>query len=366
MKKLKMLFMLVLVGLLAGCVGKTVVDDTPFDAVNLSGKGYTQKVDNFLVLHDASSSMLDDYQGVQKSVRAKNVALNMNETIPALPMQSGLRIIGPEQDSNVVETALIYGMTAYEAAGLEGAVNSIKTAGNTPISQPLTAAIDDLKDVKGPIAVIVISDGINTSEKSPVAAAENLKNAYGDRICIYTILIGDDAEGKKTLEDIANASKCGFATTEDAVATGQGMAGFVENVFLKKAVVKAAPVPAPLQYETITMDLMVEFDFDKNNILPREADKLDEFAAFMNKYPETTAVLEGHTDSRGSDEYNIKLSQKRAESTKKYLVEKINIAPSRLTTEGFGETRPVASNKTDKGRQENRRVVAVISTNVQK
>ena len=86
----------------------------------------------------------------------------------------------------------------------------------------------------------------------------------------------------------------------------------------------------------------------------------------MNAYPWENAVLEGHTDSRGTDEYNIKLSQRRVNSIKKYLVEKLGISADRLTAIGYGESRPIASNDTDEGRQLNRRVQAVMETYLRK
>jgi OOP family OmpA-OmpF porin len=267
-------------------------------------------------------------------------------------------------------------MTTYTQDGLRDAVNKVKVGGLTPLAQPLEDAVGDLSQTTGKIAVILVSDGIDTKQQSPVAAAEKLKKAYGDRICIYTILIGDNPMGKKNLEDIAQAGQCGFATTEAAVATGEGMADFVEKVFLQKqrAAAKPQPIAAPstvpsappAQYETVTVNLLVEFDFDKTTIRPREADQLDEFGAFLKKYPQTIAVLEGHTDNYGTKEYNMDLSMRRAESVKKYLVTKFNIASSRLSTKGFGYSRPIATNKTDSGRQKNRRVEAAISTTVKK
>ncbi|MCJ7600843.1 MAG: OmpA family protein, partial [Desulfobulbaceae bacterium] len=152
-----------------------------------------------------------------------------------------------------------------------------------------------------------------------------------------------------------------------AVATSEGMADFVEQVFLEKEV--AQPVaqkvaPAPVLGKTITMNLNVLFNFDKDKVRPREQDQLDEFAAFMKAHPQTSAVLEGHTDNYGSEAYNEGLSMRRAESVKKYMVNKFNIDPARLATKGYGFSRPIATNKTEAGRQENRRVVAVISTTV--
>ena len=82
---------------------------------------------------------------------------------------------------------------------------------------------------------------------------------------------------------------------------------------------------------------------------------LQSITAILKEYPESKFLLEGHTDSDGKDEANLKLSKERAAAVKNYLVEN-GIAASRLTSEGFGETRPVASNKTKAGKAENRRV----------
>lgn len=82
---------------------------------------------------------------------------------------------------------------------------------------------------------------------------------------------------------------------------------------------------------------------------------LDELATIMNKYEAASLAIEGHTDSDGSDAFNLNLSQKRTESVKKYLVSK-GISASRLTATGFGESKPIASNKTSLGKAKNRRV----------
>ena len=75
----------------------------------------------------------------------------------------------------------------------------------------------------------------------------------------------------------------------------------------------------------------------------------------LNRYNATNLQIEGHTDSNGSDAYNIKLSQQRMESVKQYLVSK-GIAETRLLALGFGEGKPIATNKTSSGRAKNRRV----------
>src|SRR5204862_6239001 len=78
----------------------------------------------------------------------------------------------------------------------------------------------------------------------------------------------------------------------------------------------------------------------------------------MKGEPAMVVVVEGHTDAVGSDAYNMKLSQRRADTVRDYMV-KNGITPSRIKTEAFGKTRPIASNKTAEGRAQNRRVEIV-------
>ncbi len=86
---------------------------------------------------------------------------------------------------------------------------------------------------------------------------------------------------------------------------------------------------------------------------------LEAIIAIMKKYPASNFRIEGHTDSTGSDEYNMKLSQRRADAVKSYLVEH-GISADRLTAKGYGETKPIASNKTASGRAKNRRVEIIL------
>ena len=99
----------------------------------------------------------------------------------------------------------------------------------------------------------------------------------------------------------------------------------------------------------------IQFDTNKATIRKQSFPTLDEAVQVMAEYPHITLIIEGHTDDRGSDEKNMKLSQARADSVKQYFVMK-GIATDRLTALGYGETKPVATNKTNAGRQDNRRI----------
>ncbi len=121
-------------------------------------------------------------------------------------------------------------------------------------------------------------------------------------------------------------------------------------------VVAQAPAPAPAPPVKKKLVLRsVHFDFDKSNIRKDAAPVLDEAAATLKAEGGVLVIVEGHTDSKGSDSYNEKLSERRASAVRDYLVKR-GLPADRIKTEGFGESKPVASNDTDDGRAQNRRV----------
>ena len=123
--------------------------------------------------------------------------------------------------------------------------------------------------------------------------------------------------------------------------------------------------PAGLE-KKIIMQLNINFNINSVTIKSTQLDQLRQMAELMKTYPDTTAVMEGHTDSRGSATKNLEISQRRAQSIKKYFANTFGIAPERITAEGFGETRPIASNATPEGRRKNRRVLVILYGNAGK
>lgn len=101
------------------------------------------------------------------------------------------------------------------------------------------------------------------------------------------------------------------------------------------------------------------FATDRAEIRPESADILEEIAAMLREHPDLQILIEGHTDDQGGFQHNMELSKRRAASVKSYLVEEAGIDAGRLQTMGAGQTRPVASNDTEEGRQKNRRVELV-------
>jgi outer membrane protein OmpA-like peptidoglycan-associated protein len=104
----------------------------------------------------------------------------------------------------------------------------------------------------------------------------------------------------------------------------------------------------------------VLFDFDKADIRADAAGALGQLATVLRGFPNGTARLEGHTDAKGDDAYNQRLSERRAAAVKTWLVEREGLDAGRLTTRGWGESKPIASNDDDAGRQKNRRVAVII------
>ena len=112
----------------------------------------------------------------------------------------------------------------------------------------------------------------------------------------------------------------------------------------------------------VTFESGLLFPYDSDVLTPAAQQNLSTFAASLDKYPNTDIIIVGHTDSNGSDAYNMTLSERRANAAVSYLVSR-GVVRSRLRAAGRGETEPVASNETDAGRQQNRRVEMAIYAN---
>ena len=223
--------------LLLGCAQqKKMVSFNPSDLnLKLKSGEYIQKVDNLLIIIDASGSMAGTYKGRVKLSELKDIVSRLTQTIPDLNLKIGLRRFGQGTFAAASPTALIVDLSEDDKAQISEALKTITNAtGDSLMNLALDAGSTDLETTRGDIAVIVISDA-NEMSRSPVESAEAMKREYGNRVCIYTVLIGDDPKGKLLMEDMAAAGGCGFSVMADDIMTSTGMAGFVEEVLLVKA-----------------------------------------------------------------------------------------------------------------------------------
>jgi outer membrane protein OmpA-like peptidoglycan-associated protein len=112
----------------------------------------------------------------------------------------------------------------------------------------------------------------------------------------------------------------------------------------------------------ITFDSGILFAVNKADLQPAAQSNLNELAAILKKYEDTNILIEGHTDSTGSEDHNMELSKRRAQSVVNYLVGN-EVAGARMSMMGYGESQPIADNETEMGRQQNRRVELAIWAN---
>ena len=126
-----------------------------------------------------------------------------------------------------------------------------------------------------------------------------------------------------------------------------------------RVVVPISPMYAQTQQYCGILDFQFEIDQDEIQLDARE--KLAAVGAFLMRYPESTALIEGHSDNVGTPEHNLKLSQGRADNVVRYLIENSHISPERLSAVGYGDTRPLVENDSELGRRMNRRIDAIIA-----
>lgn len=386
----------------------------PIDVQPIASGKYKQKVDHLYFVLDASHSMTEGYGGYEKFATARSVVKNFNKTMPSVNVKVGMRSFGHHDKVSKKGSILAVKSKRYIPESLIGGLTKVyKAGGSSPLDRALKDAGKDLKNVKEPIALVIVSDGKDMM-KETLDAAKALKATHGDRLCIYTVLVGNDSSGKKLLSKLAATTGCGKAVNADSLATGAAMKAFVKEVLFgdladsdgdgvtddkdkcpntprgvkvdrsgcaldsdgdgvadykdkcpntpKGAKVDASgcPLAALTKGAEVTkagtwIYKDIQFEVNKADLRESSYPTLNEIVAALNAQPNLKIEIQGHTDSTGSHAYNVGLSQKRAQSVKNYLASK-GIDGKRMTYKGFGPDQPIATNKTKAGRARNRRV----------
>jgi OOP family OmpA-OmpF porin len=373
---------------------------TQVQSQELKIEGYVQKVDSFIIVLDSSSSMGTIYEDevaerYSRFMIAKDVVRRMNNTMPEMEIQGTLQRFGYGFSGKGKLTEAVYGPTTYSRFGLEQALQSIITpGGDSPAGLAIGATSEILRSTEGKTAVIVVSDGEKLKDE-PLMKVKTLKNQFGDRACLYTIWVGSKTESKEFMEKLAAEMRCGFSITADDIATSEDMADFVRKVFFARDSDRdgvpddadACPgTPPGIQVDAsgcsvdsdgdgVADDVDacpdtprgaivdhrgcwvvkgVKFDYKKWDVKPQFNSNLDNIINILKKAPGLKIRIEGHTDNIGSEKYNLKLSEKRAQAIKDYLVGR-GIDQSRITSVGYGLSKPIAGNDTKEGQALNRR-----------
>lgn len=180
--------------------------------------------------------------------------------------------------------------------------------------------------------------------------------------CTTLFWSSENASGVSIDQGIGNVGKSGsrqacptMTTLYSISATGEGGSQTASTM-----VTVNPPPPPPVMKVIDRLTIHVNFDFDKSDIRKSDVAELQKAVAFVKKYTKESILIEGHTDGIGTEKYNQALSERRAAAVKKYLVENADTRTDKITSVGYGKTRPIADNKTAKGRFQNRRVEILI------
>jgi OOP family OmpA-OmpF porin len=395
--KIRLLVLLTLCLLLTACQTHFASSRRPAlpavdkDVINLTERltdgRHVQKVDNLIFMLDDSNSLLHREKGVLRRDLALALLDRLELTIPRnINLAQGLRIFGPNANGYDFKNTLVYGMAQGDKNGLRKLIINNTPADSifNPLAQALDAEYLEMKRVKGRTAIIIISDFSSPYRQPLLDTADMIDAHYHGRIKVYPVLIGSSPAAFKLASRLPERVGGGFTIRAARLNDSAAISDFMESILFdisspppvisadgktmppKPQVIKQPP---PLSYKKLQHDKVLRvhlktlFDFDKAVIKPQYQRRLEEVVHFMKKYPDTTTVLAGYTCSIGTEDYNLRLSERRALAVKDYLVRR-GVEAGRLAIKAYGESHPIADNSTLAGRIKNRRVVAVITTRV--
>ena len=311
---------------------------------------FIKTADNFIVLMDTSQSMNHRWQ--KDSTRsklevAKEILVNGEQALPDLGYNAALYEFSPFE--------ALYPMGPLDKAKYAQAISSIKAdaQGATFLPRALRNLEPVLQGASGKTVVFIFSDG-SYSEiggmKDPGDITTELAEKYN--VCFYVIGDGTQTRDQKRLRDMAKSNECSRLIP---------FSKFAENPQYNTGALYLVKTSSEVQTLTemktagATGDNIL-FDFNSAALQPQYQAELDKVGGYLRDNPNSYAVLAGFTDSVGSEEYNLGLSHRRAESAAAYLMNNANVDEDRIVLQWFGKLNPVAGNDTAEGRSINRRV----------
>jgi len=202
-----------------------------FEPGSIDTGKYVRKVDQFVIIADGSLSMADRSHGQRKMGISENLLLSLNQTIPSLQYEAGLRTFGRGLCKSKGKTVSIIEFGNYIGSTFGDGVARYQCAnGSSPLDLALDATSTDMGNHGVPSAVVIVSDGLDMGKKE-VAAAEALKSTFGDNLTIYVIQIGDKKKGRALLDKVAAAGG-GYVKSATELTSSAAMTGFVIDAFL--------------------------------------------------------------------------------------------------------------------------------------
>ncbi len=306
-------------------------------------------VDNFIILFDSSSSAGQMVPGrdVTRIQATKAMLQERNAWLPDLGYNAGL--------FNMTNTGFeeIYPILPYSRDAFGAAINNLPETGSGPtmLQQTLSALRAPIAGLEGRTAVILFTDGSYSNVRGPNSALQIAKEIARDNdVCFYLISSATEGENQRVVDATAQINACSRVVPLEA---------FLDNphflsggLFTVKTSTRARLTPVT---ETRVDVNNVLFDFGSADLPAGSTEQLDQLSEFLQTNPQAFVVAAGFTDSVGDEEYNLGLSERRANAVKDYLVN-AGIDADRIVTHWYGELNPVGDNDTEEGRALNRRV----------
>ncbi|WP_268898653.1 OmpA family protein [Geomonas propionica] len=223
-----------------------------------------------------------------------------------------------------------------------------------PVARPIPAVQPTLNLTVPPPAPAPVP--VAAPEVSLAAAPDSIKKGEKS-VLTWQSKGADNCEMRPDLGSVAVKGSTTVTPAADTIytVTCKGKGG---TSSANASVMVAQPTQAEKRFCNQPAVLMINFDTDKWNVKPQYHAELKTVGDFLNEFPEAHGEISGHTDGTASAPYNQRLSERRAQSVRDYIVKNFNIDPKRLTAKGYGKSRPVATNKTAVGRAKNRRIEA--------
>lgn len=344
------------------------------------GPGQKVAVDHVLVIFDTSGSIDEDDQFPTARALYESFML----TMPDGSYESG---------------AVAFGGFAREATPIAPFARERMVAHaqdvtylneGTPLYRVLAEAQEPLSGQGERGSVVIFTDGLPSDEvgrdvdpQQTFDTARELAAAYGGELCFHTVQIGEDVQGREFLRQMSEVTPCGSFRRAATITNEGTLQALSRDVFLGAAPAAAVPVAAverdsdgdgvpdsrdacPGTPQGATVDARgcwvipgLNFGSDSADIDPRYHSELDDVARVLRSNPGLRVRIDGHTDASGSEEYNTRLSERRAEAVRDYLVD-TGIGADRVEAAGLGESQPIASNATREGRAKNRRTEVTV------
>jgi OOP family OmpA-OmpF porin len=315
---------------------------------------FIKTADNFLILFDTSESMaayVDKGAKVTKYDVARKILKEKMAQLPDLGYNSGLYTFAPEK--------AVYPMGPFDKDKFAQAIDSLpaEPKGPTFLAQALRKIEPVLQEQTGKTVVFILTDG-TTDFAGATKNPEDYTQAFADKynVCFYMIGDATDNRSAKRLTDMAKANACSRVIPFKQFTDNPNyITGALYVVKANERIVTTT--------ETRIVGLKVGdvlFAFNKADVQSQYGADMEALGSFLKKNPNAYALLVGYTDSIGSEEYNLYLSNRRADSVAAYLMSNYGITQDQIVVNWYGEANPVASNDTAEGRAQNRRVEVAV------